>query len=149
LPRRAFPREDHQGEAAARRGAFGGIAATPAGRIIEWALPGDRPEAAAGTGGVLDNERTGGAILVDNLIAQGATLAYCVPGESYLPVLDALHDVGDRLRLIVCRQEGGVAYMAEAHGKLTGRPASPSSRADPAPPTRPSASTRRRRIRRR
>jgi acetolactate synthase-1/2/3 large subunit len=70
----------------------------------------------------LDNERTGGAILVDNLIAQGATLAYCVPGESYLPVLDALHDVGDRLRLIVCRQEGGVAYMAEAHGKLTGRP---------------------------
>jgi acetolactate synthase-1/2/3 large subunit len=70
----------------------------------------------------LNNERTGGAILVDSLIAQGATLAYCVPGESYLPVLDALHDVGDRLRLIVCRQEGGVAYMAEAHGKLTGRP---------------------------
>jgi len=73
-------------------------------------------------GGALSNERTGGAILVDNLIAQGATLAYCVPGESYLPVLDALHDVGDRLRLIVCRQEGGVAYMAEAHGKLSGRP---------------------------
>ena len=70
----------------------------------------------------MNNERTGGAILVDNLIAQGATHAYCVPGESYLPVLDALHDVADRLRLIVCRQEGGVAYMAEAHGKLTGRP---------------------------
>ena len=70
----------------------------------------------------MNKERTGGAILVDNLIAQGATLAYCVPGESYLPVLDAFHDVGDRLRLIVCRQEGGVAYMAEAHGKLTGRP---------------------------
>ena len=67
-------------------------------------------------------ERTGGEILVANLIAQGATLAFCVPGESYLPVLDALHDVRDRLRLIVCRQEGGVAYMAEAHGKLTGRP---------------------------
>jgi acetolactate synthase-1/2/3 large subunit len=67
-------------------------------------------------------ERTGGAILVDNLIAQGTTLAFCVPGESYLPVLDALYDVRDRLRLIVCRQEGGVAYMAEAHGKLTGRP---------------------------
>ena len=73
-------------------------------------------------GGPLNNERTGGAILIDNLIAQGATHAYCVPGESYLPVLDALHDVTDRLRLIVCRQEGGVAYMAEAHGKLTGRP---------------------------
>ena len=70
----------------------------------------------------MSNERTGGAILVDNLIAQGATHAFCVPGESYLPVLDAFHDVGDRLRLIVCRQEGGVAYMAEAYGKLTGRP---------------------------
>jgi len=66
--------------------------------------------------------RTGGRILVDNLLAQGADLAFCVPGESYLPVLDALHDVRDRLRLIVCRQEGGAAYMAEAYGKLTGRP---------------------------
>ena len=67
-------------------------------------------------------ERTGGSILVDNLIVQGTNLAFCVPGESYLPVLDALHDVGDRLRLLVCRQEGGVAYMAEAYGKLTGEP---------------------------
>jgi acetolactate synthase-1/2/3 large subunit len=66
--------------------------------------------------------RTGGRILVDNLLAQGADLAFCVPGESYLPVLDALHDVRDRLRLIVCRQEGGAAYMAEAYGKLTARP---------------------------
>jgi acetolactate synthase-1/2/3 large subunit len=79
-------------------------------------------KAAAARGGSLKEERTGGAILVDNLIAQGVTLAYCVPGESYLPVLDAFHDVEDQLRLIVCRQEGGVAYMAEAHGKLTGRP---------------------------
>ena len=66
--------------------------------------------------------RTGGRILVDNLLAQGVELAFCVPGESYLPVLDALYDVRDRLRLIVCRQEGGAAYMAEAYGKLTGRP---------------------------
>lgn len=66
--------------------------------------------------------RTGGRILVDNLLAQGADLAFCVPGESYLAVLDALYDVRERLRLIVCRQEGGAAYMAEAHGKLTGRP---------------------------
>ncbi|HEY5307649.1 MAG TPA: thiamine pyrophosphate-binding protein, partial [Casimicrobiaceae bacterium] len=66
--------------------------------------------------------RTGGEILVANLLAQGATLAFGVPGESYLAVLDALHDVRDRLRFIVCRQEGGAAYMAEAHGKLTGRP---------------------------
>ena len=45
-----------------------------------------------------------------------------MPGESYLAVLDALHDVADRLAFVVCRQEGGAAYMAEAYGKLTGRP---------------------------
>jgi acetolactate synthase I/II/III large subunit len=66
--------------------------------------------------------RTGGRILVDNLLEQGVDLAFCVPGESYLPVLDALYDARDRLRLIVCRQDGGAAYMAEAYGKLTGRP---------------------------
>jgi acetolactate synthase I/II/III large subunit len=66
--------------------------------------------------------RTGGEILVANLLAQGATHAFCVPGESYLAVLDALYDARDRLQLVVCRQEGGVAYMAEAAGKLTGRP---------------------------
>ena len=66
--------------------------------------------------------RSGGEILVANLVAQGATHAFCVPGESFLAVLDALHDVRDRLQLIVCRQEGGAAYMAEACGKITGRP---------------------------
>src|SRR5438132_9974435 len=66
--------------------------------------------------------RTGGRILVDNLLLQGVELAFCVPGESYLPVLDALYAVRRNLRLIVCRQEGGAAYMAEAFGKLTGRP---------------------------
>ena len=66
--------------------------------------------------------RTGGQILVANLIAQRATHAFGVPGESYLAVLDAMHDVADRLRFVVCRQEGGAAYMAEACGKLTGRP---------------------------
>ncbi len=66
--------------------------------------------------------RTGGRILVDNLLLQGADVAFCVPGESYLEVLDALYEVRDRLRLVVCRQEGGAAYMAEAYGKLTGRP---------------------------
>src|SRR5205809_7711660 len=70
----------------------------------------------------MDHARTGGEILVANLVAQGATHAFCVPGESFLAVLDALHDVRDRLRLIVCRQEGGAAYMAEACGKMTGRP---------------------------
>jgi acetolactate synthase I/II/III large subunit len=66
--------------------------------------------------------RTGGQILVDNLVAQGADLAFCVPGESYLPALDALYEARAKLKLIVCRQEGGAAYMAEAYGKLTGRP---------------------------
>lgn len=64
----------------------------------------------------------GADLLVRCLLAQGVDQAYCVPGESYLAVLDALYDVRDRLRLVVCRQEGGAANMAEAHGKLTGRP---------------------------
>jgi acetolactate synthase-1/2/3 large subunit len=66
--------------------------------------------------------RSGGEILVASLLAQRATHAFGVPGESYLAVLDALHDVADRLRFVVCRHEGGAAYMAEAYGKLTGRP---------------------------
>jgi len=70
----------------------------------------------------MTSSRTGGEILVANLVAQGATHAFAVPGESYLAVLDALYDVRDRLSLIVCRQEGGAAYMAEAYGKLIGRP---------------------------
>ncbi|HEY3178873.1 MAG TPA: thiamine pyrophosphate-binding protein [Casimicrobiaceae bacterium] len=66
--------------------------------------------------------RSGGEILVANLLAQGTTHAFGVPGESFLPVLDALYDVADRLTFVVCRQEGGAAYMADAYGKLTGRP---------------------------
>ena len=64
--------------------------------------------------------RTGGQILVDQLIVQGATDVFCVPGESYLAVLDALHDADTKVT--ICRQEGGAAMMAEAYGKLTGRP---------------------------
>jgi acetolactate synthase I/II/III large subunit len=64
--------------------------------------------------------RSGGQVLVDQLVLHGAELAFGVPGESYLPVLDALHDAP--LRLIVTRHEGGAANMAEAYGKLTGRP---------------------------
>ncbi len=66
--------------------------------------------------------RHGGRILADALAAQGVKLAFGVPGESYLPVLDGLHDLRDRLSFIVCRQEGGASYMAEAYGKLTGEP---------------------------
>ncbi|HBM60042.1 MAG TPA: thiamine pyrophosphate-binding protein [Citreicella sp.] len=66
--------------------------------------------------------RSGGQILVDQLLIHGADTAYCVPGESYLEVLDALHDVTDRFTLINARHEAGAADMAEAYGKLTGRP---------------------------
>jgi acetolactate synthase I/II/III large subunit len=66
--------------------------------------------------------RSGGAILADALIAQGADTVYCVPGESFLPFLDAAYDRSDRLKVLACRHEGGAAYSAEAHGKLTGRP---------------------------
>ena len=66
--------------------------------------------------------RSGGRILVDQLAIHRAETAFCVPGESYLDVLNAYYDVRERMRLIVCRQEGGAAFMAEAYGKLTGRP---------------------------
>jgi acetolactate synthase-1/2/3 large subunit len=64
--------------------------------------------------------RTGGRILVDQLELHGVRHAFCVPGESYLEVLDALRD--SRIALTVCRQEGGAAMMAEAAGKLSGLP---------------------------
>ena len=67
-----------------------------------------------------DTPLSGGQALVRELVVQGVTDVFCVPGESYLPVLDALHDAD--IRLTVCRQEGGAAMMAEAAGKLTGRP---------------------------
>jgi acetolactate synthase I/II/III large subunit len=64
--------------------------------------------------------RTGGKILVDQLELNHADLAFCLPGESYLPVLDALYD--SPIRLVTCRHEQGAANAAEAYGKLTGRP---------------------------
>jgi len=64
--------------------------------------------------------RTGGRILVDQLELNGAELAFCLPGESYLPVLDALYD--SPIRLVTCRHEQGASNAAEAYGKLTGRP---------------------------
>jgi acetolactate synthase I/II/III large subunit len=65
--------------------------------------------------------RTGARILVDQLTIHGADMAFCVPGESYLALLDALYDA-PTIRLVTCRQEGGAAMMADAYGKLTGRP---------------------------
>lgn len=64
--------------------------------------------------------RHGGQILVDQLVAQGVTRVFSVPGESFLAALDGLHDSG--IENIVCRQEGGAAMMAEAQGKMTGKP---------------------------
>jgi acetolactate synthase-1/2/3 large subunit len=64
--------------------------------------------------------RTAAQVLVDQLRIQGVSRIFCVPGESYLPVLDALYDSG--IEVIVCRNEGGASMMAEAHGKQTGRP---------------------------
>ncbi len=65
--------------------------------------------------------RTGGRILVDQLRVQGVDTVFGVPGESYLEVLDALHDTPE-IRFVICRQEGGAAMMATAWGELTGRP---------------------------
>ncbi|HEV7617000.1 MAG TPA: thiamine pyrophosphate-binding protein [Burkholderiaceae bacterium] len=64
--------------------------------------------------------RTGGRILVDALQTHGTDIVFGVPGESYLAVLDALHDAP--IRFIINRQEGGAAFMADAYGKLNGRP---------------------------
>lgn len=66
--------------------------------------------------------RTGARILVDQLLVHGVERVYCVPGESYLAVLDALYDASDRIRLVVNRHESGSAFMAESDGKMSGRP---------------------------
>ncbi len=67
-----------------------------------------------------DTDVHGGNVLIDALAAQGVSRVFCVPGESYLAALDALHDAS--IETIVARQEGGATMMAEAHGKLTGTP---------------------------
>ncbi|MEO5733489.1 MAG: thiamine pyrophosphate-binding protein, partial [Rubrivivax sp.] len=66
--------------------------------------------------------RPAGHVLIEALIEQGVQTCFGVPGESYLAVLDGFHEHRDAIRFIACRQEGGAAFMAEAQGKLTGRP---------------------------
>lgn len=66
--------------------------------------------------------RTGGQILADQLAIQGTDTVFCVPGESYLAVIDGLYNHANSIRMINTRHEGGAANMAEAYGKLTGRP---------------------------
>lgn len=66
--------------------------------------------------------RNGGQILIQNLRNFGVKRVFLIAGESYLPCIDAMYDHQDAIRPVICRQEGGAAYMAEAHGKLTGTP---------------------------
>lgn len=69
---------------------------------------------------MVEDQKRGGTLLVEALEAQGAERVFCVPGESYLDVLDALYDA--TIPVTLCRQEGGAAMMAEAYGKMTGKP---------------------------
>ena len=66
--------------------------------------------------------RIGGHILADALVAQGVSHVFCVPGESYLDLLDGLYAARNRVELVTCRFEAGAVHMAEAYGKLTGKP---------------------------
>ncbi|WP_018902981.1 thiamine pyrophosphate-binding protein [Variovorax paradoxus] len=70
----------------------------------------------------MSTSQPAGHLIVECLVEQGMEIAFGVPGESFLAVLDGFHAYRDRVRFIVNRQEGGAAFMAEAHGKLTGRP---------------------------
>ncbi|HSW21204.1 MAG TPA: thiamine pyrophosphate-binding protein, partial [Burkholderiaceae bacterium] len=67
-------------------------------------------------------QRIAGHALVEALVAQGIDAVFGVPGESFLAVLDGFHQHADRIRFIACRQEGGASFMADAQGKLSGRP---------------------------
>jgi acetolactate synthase-1/2/3 large subunit len=81
-----------------------------------------RMEGAETAQGAGHGPRSGGQLVVDALRLHGTRRVFCVPGESFLPALDALHDARDQIELVVCRQEGAAAHMTEAHGKLTGEP---------------------------
>ena len=93
------------------------------------------------------NLRTGGHILIEQLALHGADTVFGVPGESFLAALDGMYQ-SQRVRFINARHEGGAAMMADAYGKLTGRPGSCSPRAGPAPPMHPPAFMSHSRIRR-
>jgi glyoxylate carboligase len=67
-------------------------------------------------------DQIGGHLLVECLIAQGVKHVFGVPGESYLAVLDGFHRYQNQIQFVTCRQEGGAAFMADAQGRLTGRP---------------------------
>lgn len=66
--------------------------------------------------------RSGGRILADQLQILGADTIYCVPGESYLELLDGLHAHQETIKVVTCRHESGASNMADAYGKMTGKP---------------------------
>jgi acetolactate synthase I/II/III large subunit len=66
--------------------------------------------------------RSGGQLVVDQFLAEGVRRVFCVPGESYLAVMDAMFDVSTEMQLISCRHESGAAMMAAASGQLSGKP---------------------------
>ncbi|ACC72186.1 thiamine pyrophosphate-binding protein [Paraburkholderia phymatum] len=68
------------------------------------------------------NMTTGARLMVDALLTHGVERVFCVPGESFLAILDSLHDETSQIQTVVCRHEAAAANMAEAVGKLTGRP---------------------------
>ena len=70
----------------------------------------------------MPSTRSGARLLVDQLLIQGVNHAFCVPGESYLAVLDALHDSREMIKLVINRHESGATFMADAYAKLTGQP---------------------------
>jgi acetolactate synthase-1/2/3 large subunit len=70
----------------------------------------------------MPTSRSGARLLVDQLLIQGVNHVFCVPGESYLAVLDALYDARDMIKLVINRHEAGAAFMADAYAKLTGQP---------------------------
>src|SRR6516162_4494990 len=85
--------------------------------------PGGMPNTPSpSTGAAAPRARLAGHALVEALVAQGVDTVFGVPGESYLAALDGFHEHRDRIRFVACRHEGGAAFMAEAQGKLTGRP---------------------------
>jgi acetolactate synthase I/II/III large subunit len=74
------------------------------------------------TNATTNTARSGGHLIADQLIIHGVDTAFGVPGESYLAVLDGLYAHNEKFKFVICRQEGGAAFMAEAYAKLTGKP---------------------------
>jgi acetolactate synthase-1/2/3 large subunit len=97
---------------------------TPPAAVVRFAEAGAQPgRTPLPTAEALPVLKSAGHVIVDSLMAHGVERTYVVPGESFLDVLDGLH--GSSIDTIVCRHEGGAAYMAEADGKMNQRPASP------------------------